>query len=112
MKNLGKYGVVLWSDKNDRTAIIWCDDHGDLAFYRDTETAGDAKAMPEVGDLVCFDIEDRGALRYARDLKAVNEGRFPDIAERLTHAAECASHLTPLVATLPGDNSGDVRLHA
>ena len=26
-------GVVLWSDAGDNKAVIWCEDHGDLAYF-------------------------------------------------------------------------------
>ena len=28
------FGVVLWADPVDRKAVIWCEDHGDLAYFK------------------------------------------------------------------------------
>lgn len=30
-------GVVLWADIDDRKAVIWCEDHGNLAYYTAAE---------------------------------------------------------------------------
>ena len=29
-------GVVLWSDSSENNAVIWCEDHGDLAYFDGT----------------------------------------------------------------------------
>ncbi len=26
------YGVILWSDQEAQRAVIWCEDHGKLAY--------------------------------------------------------------------------------
>jgi hypothetical protein len=49
-------GVILWSDHAAEKAVIWCEDHGDLAFL----SRSDCKTMPNtflnVGDMVDFDV--------------------------------------------------------
>ena len=27
------YGVILWSDQTAQRAVIWCEDHGKLAYF-------------------------------------------------------------------------------
>ena len=27
------YGVILWSDQKAQRAVIWCEDHGKLAYF-------------------------------------------------------------------------------
>ena len=34
------YGIVLWSDRSERQAVIWCEDQGDLAYCRQTTEHG------------------------------------------------------------------------
>ncbi len=81
------YGVVLWSDPDARKAVIWCEDHGDLAFY----SAGSDLPLGEVsldaGDLVEFDVTTERALRYAHNPQVVSEGFDREIAQRLDGAA-------------------------
>jgi len=81
------FGVVLWSDVEDRRAVIWCADHGDLAYY----CAGEGEPCPDValdaGDLVQFDLSGESQLRRARNPRVVAEEQYPGIATRLRAAA-------------------------
>lgn len=73
------YGVVLWSDDVDRKAVIWCEDHGDLAFCNDN--AGDKTTAFEfdAGDLVQFDLICDRHLRYAHNPILVADSQFPNL---------------------------------
>ena len=31
-------GVIIWSEQASKRAIIWCEDHGRLAFFKAEET--------------------------------------------------------------------------
>lgn len=73
------YGVVLWCSPCCEKAVIWCEDHGDLAFFHD---AGCALVL-EAGDLVKFRSEQTRRMRLAKDLTLVEEDRFRDLPERL-----------------------------
>ncbi len=75
-------GVVLWSDAADRKAVIWCEDHGDLAFYRQPE--GGAAVALDVGDWVQFDLTIERSLRCARNPRLMGSGAFTGLADRLT----------------------------
>lgn len=79
------FGVVLWSDTQDQKAVIWCEDHGDLAFYRQPEGAGDI--LLDAGDWVQFDMTMDRHLRFAHNPKLVSEGVYPDLADTLSAAA-------------------------
>ena len=46
------YGVVLWSDKRLGNAVIWCEDHRNLAFFRQDSSPSGAECWFEPGDLV------------------------------------------------------------
>lgn len=75
------FGVVLWSDVQDQKAVIWCEDHGDLAYYRKPKF-GRAIDL-DAGDWVQFDLSLDEHLRLAHNPKLVSEGLCPDIAIQL-----------------------------
>ncbi|SEK93930.1 hypothetical protein SAMN05421666_3076 [Roseovarius nanhaiticus] len=77
------YGVVLWTDQRQNRAVIWCEDHGDLAFYRGAE-GGDA-AMA-AGDLVEFDLRDTGEMRLADTPRLITQRSHPTLCTELKKA--------------------------
>lgn len=78
------YGVVLWSDEQEHKAVIWCEDHGDLAFYRKSD--GDDQVALDAGDWVQFDMTMDRHLRFARNPRLVHDGVYPDLADALSAA--------------------------
>lgn len=80
------YGVVLWSDTEDQKAVIWCEDHGDLAFYRQPQD-GDQVAL-DAGDWVQFDLTTERQVRFAHNPRLVAEGLYPGLADALSGAGE------------------------
>lgn len=86
-------GVVLWSDRSKNRAVIWCEDHGDLAFY--STDSYDAPELHE-GDCVSFDVVINGDLRHVEDLCIVEEETHVSLATCLTHMgrADPVSHQT------------------
>lgn len=83
------YGVILWCDAQENKAVIWCEDHGDLAFYRQPENA-DEVAL-DAGDWVQFDMTTDRHLRFAHNPRLVSEGVSPGLADVLTSAASASS---------------------
>lgn len=75
------FGVVLWSDEQEQKAVIWCEDHGDLAFYRNTD--GRTRLELDAGDWVQFDMTMERHQRFAHNPRLVSEGVFPDLADAL-----------------------------
>lgn len=76
------YGVVLWSDTEENKAVIWCEDHGDLAFYcRKGEVSAPAL---DPGDFVQFDLTMERHLRFAHNPRLVSEGIYADLADALS----------------------------
>ncbi|MEM8730966.1 MAG: hypothetical protein AAGF79_13720 [Pseudomonadota bacterium] len=77
----GMFGVVLWSDQKDKKAVIWCEDHGDLAFCsQSVDTKGD---MLDTGDLIQFDVTLDRHMRLAQNLRKVSEGAYEGLADTL-----------------------------
>lgn len=78
------FGVVLWSDINERKAVIWCEDHGDLAFYKQPEHE---EQLPlDAGDWVQFDLTMERQMRLAHNPRLVSEGVYPGLADALGDA--------------------------
>ena len=78
------FGVVLWSDTQDRKAVIWCEDHGDLAYYRSPENGTDVSL--DAGDWVQFEMTMDRHLRFAHNPRLLSEGAYPDLADALNSA--------------------------
>jgi len=76
------FGVVLWSDATENKAVIWCEDQGDLAFYRQTGEGGEIALDP--GDLVKFEMTMDRHLRFAHNPELVSEAYHPDLVTALS----------------------------
>lgn len=85
------FGVVLWSDEQEQKAVIWCEDHGDLAFYRNTTDAD--RFQMDAGDWVQFDMTMEHHQRFAHNPRLVVEGVFADLAIALGAAPDQQSDL-------------------
>jgi hypothetical protein len=82
-------GVVLWSDTQQKKAVIWCEDHGDLAFYREQDPVADVTFDP--GDLVQFELTTERHLRFAHNPRLVSEREYAPLPNDLKDAAEPAT---------------------
>lgn len=74
------YGVVLWSDHGSDRTLIWCEDHGNLAFSRNDDRTG---VGLHSGDLVRFDMREEGDLRIARNISLIASDEYPTLANAL-----------------------------
>lgn len=79
-------GVVLWSDSSDNKAVIWCEDHGDLAYFNGGAEAPVEGVDLDAGDLVCFEIQQEKHLRYAHNPRRIEQGAYEGLAEQLQDA--------------------------
>lgn len=82
-------GVVLWSDKDHRKAVIWCEDHGDLAFCDHTDPRH--PVMPDAGDWVQFEITQLGDQRRASNLTLIDPDLYPSLRD-LLRSADAGAH--------------------
>ena len=94
------YGVVLWCSEDSRKAVIWCEDHGDLAYFQ----VPNGLIRLEAGDLVHFRSEQTRRMRLAKDLELVDQHRYRALPERLKSvgapSGECTEEGANVV-TLP-----------
>lgn len=77
-------GVVLWADKCDGKAVIWCEDQGDLAYFT-SGTLSDVHsgAALDAGDLISFDFEQKSNIRLAYRPELLNAAHAPGLADSL-----------------------------
>ncbi|WP_370401285.1 hypothetical protein [Sulfitobacter sp. JB4-11] len=58
-------GVVLWSDPDGKSAVFWCEDQGDLAYFEQTEEPHVGGRLFVAGDMLSFDVAYEGRMRRA-----------------------------------------------
>lgn len=89
------FGVVLWCSSADQKAVVWCEDHGDLAFFDQSVDTRDSATSSNVnfdaGDLICFDLSEDGQMRQVMNPRLVAEDRYPGLASNLQNAGQMAS---------------------
>lgn len=93
-------GVVLWSDASDKKAVIWCEDHGDLAFVNASETLLKKDDFFDAGDLVQFDMHMKDSTRHACNTRLV--------FEQAGSALPVALRKTSMGPTIPQDSQAEV----
>ncbi|KMK67509.1 hypothetical protein [Puniceibacterium sp. IMCC21224] len=97
MSNTSMYGVVLWTNTDERKAVIWCEDHGNLAFYSQNDLGEHTDqsvldGLPlDAGDLIQFDLREERDLRLARNPQRVEPSHCPGIARKLINQAASIS---------------------
>ncbi len=93
MSSTHMYGVVLWTSAADKKAVIWCEDHGNLAFYSGTDQSALGGMRLDEGDLIQFDMNEESDLRQAHNPQLVCQSHSTGIARQLRPGA--ALRVTP-----------------
>ncbi|WP_428516506.1 hypothetical protein [Roseovarius sp.] len=88
------YGAVLWTDRCTKRALIWCEDHGSLAFFDGDQSQFSEAPSFEEGDLVSFKIRDGRGMRVAFEIEIVSSEQYPFLAADLRGMTE-AQPLAP-----------------
>lgn len=81
-------GIVLWADQEARKAVIWCNDHGKLAFITADSHLDATAAIPSEGSLCGIETIERGEMRLCVSIKLICPDVLPLLAESLLEAAE------------------------
>lgn len=78
-------GVILWSDRIERKAVVWCEDQGDLAFLGCGASCPKMVSFFEAGDVLKFDVEIEGDFRSVSNPRLLHEGGVSgtDVAVKL-----------------------------
>lgn len=62
-------GVILWSDPNQHKAVVWCEDHGDLAYLARPDLIALPEPFVDAGDVIEFDLDCDKNTRRARNVR-------------------------------------------
>ena len=77
-------GLVLWCGRDAGDALIWCEDHGELASFKAT---GGLSQRLRAGDLVQVRLSEARGARRALELQVVARGVAAELPQRLRQAA-------------------------
>ena len=101
-------GVVLWSSVDEGRAVIWCEDQGNLAFYKAMDRDAHGGAALDPGDLIEFDLDDADDHRIASNPRLLVEDHAPRIAHGLRSGAQAMRSVTDAVRTMPASENSNV----
>lgn len=87
-------GVVIWSAEAESKAIIWCEDHGELAFLGQTPHSTVSAERFREGDLIQFDLTELDNLRFARNPKRIAQHYCSDLGSVLENARAVKNTIT------------------
>ena len=76
-------GVILWSDSVAEKAVIWCEDHGDLAFLSRDACATLPDRFFDVGDMVEFDVFTENKIRKVQRASRLDQNIGRALADGL-----------------------------
>lgn len=92
-------GVVLWSDPDGKSAVFWCEDQDDLAYFERVGEAFVSGPLFVAGDMVQFDIRYDGKLRCAVAPRLLQEQVCQSLPSRLRQTAQAQPPQAPLPET-------------
>lgn len=79
-------GVILWSDPTEKKAVIWCEDHGDLAFLSRPDAVHLPDMFVDVGDVVEFELRATRNTRQVESVKVLSGARAAPLVQELKDA--------------------------
>jgi len=81
-------GIVLWSDPGTHTAVIWCSDHGDLAYACGLDILVGGLSMPETGTMVSIKARYENGIRICDQMMPIQRFAAPEITSHLRELSE------------------------
>lgn len=106
------YGVVLWSDQKKNCAVIWCEDHRNLAYFKEDVCPARDKVSFCPGDLVEFEVREEDEMRLALSMSVVAENHYPTLAEDLMRDRSVSSISDTSALSLPGEERSPAHILA
>lgn len=98
-------GVILWSSPAKEKAVIWCEDHGALAYLQGRESLVFSSDWPEAGDLVELEIETVKELRHARCVSLVSGNKRSELPGLLRGIGEKPEAVRPVLRVISNPDS-------
>src|SRR5690606_10362874 len=95
-------GVILWSSPTREKAVIWCEDHGALAYLQGKENLVIPAEWPEAGDLVELEVDEVADLRHARAVSLVAGNRRCELPALLREMSEKTVPARPVLRVIAG----------
>ena len=104
-------GVVIWSAEAESKAIIWCEDHGELAYLRQSPHKAASAERFDEGDLIQFDVTELNNLRLAKNPRRIAQHYCCDLSSVIATAGAVKDSLeaAPKAADVSAGNV--VQLH-
>lgn len=93
-------GVILWSSPAKEKAVIWCEDHGALAYLQGKEHLLTATEWPEAGDLVELEFEVSAGVRQARFVSLVAGNKRSELPGLLRDMGEKPAQARPVLRVI------------
>lgn len=100
-------GVILWSSPAKEKAVIWCEDHGALAYLQGQENFITEGAWPDAGDLVELEFETINELRHARCVSLVSGTKRTDLPVLLKDMGDNRSANQPVLRVISGGGTAE-----
>ncbi|MEM8579063.1 MAG: hypothetical protein AAGF60_14535 [Pseudomonadota bacterium] len=88
-------GVVLWKDREDRQAVIWCEDQGELAYLSQPALTPE---ILEIGDVVQVDLDVGSQVRRASSAKRLLSAGGLEVLEALSREVAGGENVVPFRA--------------
>lgn len=85
-------GVVIWTDAAENKAIIWCEDHGKLAFLGQCNHGEDFLKVDQ-GNLIQFDLAEYRTMRLAQNPRKIAQHYCADLDGVLAKAQSVKSDI-------------------
>lgn len=92
------FGIILWASKRKGTALVWCEDQGQVAFVPSPDVIVGQTGFCSVGDQVWVKLRTEGRTRYCTSLAVVDHTGSFDLPGALRDSA-CQSEAANRPAT-------------
>ena len=103
-------GVILWSDAKERKAVVWCEDHGDLAFLGCGDAQVDNLGQLATGDILEFDVEIDGNFRRVKNPTLIKSYSTGDLENSSTKEVRTTETPVGELVAFPSPTPADVAL--
>lgn len=97
-------GVVIWSAEKESKAIIWCEDHGELAYLRQSPHKAASAERFDEGDLIQFDVTELNNLRMARNPRRIAHHHCCDLKDVISTAGALRDKMSAQATQSDADN--------